>query len=84
MGVRRVRYGADASWGMTPEGYCLHGFLFRGATRLPIPTRFFSAILADFCPLDISPEVFGVLGETLLDGRQYSLSPPAPHGFPVR
>lgn len=62
-----------------PKGYRRR----RGLTRLPIPTRDFSRSLLASSRRDSSLLVLGVAELTLLDGRQYSLSPPAPQGFPV-
>ena len=53
-------------------------------TLLPIPTLDFSAFLAASLDGLNSLLVTGVFEDTLLDGRQYSFLPPAPHAFPVR
>ena len=49
-----------------------------------MPTLDFSAFLAASLDGLISLLVTGVFADTLFDGRQYSLLPPAPHALPVR
>jgi len=46
------------------------------------PKLFFSLTFLLFSVLDISPEVFGVLEDTRLDGRQYGVPLPSPFFLP--